>query len=222
MVEVIACSCGVRQGSVNVEKAQLLLPRCWSLYRLCGLREELDFKKAKCSHSGWIGSELNPLSLTFMAPRPVVLDNLTTQAHIHLFYRPTLRDSWAMTLDPQSDQNHYPMKLLVLTAICKELFYWLPNPNINVLLLSNLGWVYSMNWKESALWKSCCLPWGNECVAAFILQPGHGCVYHAKRHQMGHFISYSSIYWEQMSLLLPVFKRKKVLSIMCPSHWGST
>lgn len=153
-----------------------------------------------------------------MAPRPVVLENLTTQAHLQLFYRLPSRDSWAMTLGPQLEQNHYPMKLLVFTAICKEMFYWLPNPNINVRLLSNLGSVYSMNWKESALWKSCCLPWGNDCVAAFILEPGRGCVYHTKRQQMGYFITYASIYCGEMSLLLSVFQRNKVLSVIRLLH----
>lgn len=45
VVEVIACSCGVREGSENVEKVQLPLPHSWSLHRLCGLQEELHFKK---------------------------------------------------------------------------------------------------------------------------------------------------------------------------------
>lgn len=71
-----------------------------------------------------------------------------------------MRDSWAMTMEPQSEQNHYPMNILVFTAICKEMFYWLPNPNINVLLLSNLLLVYSMNWKESTL----CFPFDKAVV----------------------------------------------------------
>lgn len=120
-----------------------------------------------------------------------------------------------MTLDPQSEQNHYPMQLLVFAAICKEMFYWLPNPNINVLPLSSLALVYSMNWKESAL---CCLPRGNDCVAAFTLEPGHGCVYHTKRHQMVYFITYSSIYCGEMSLLLSVFQRNKVSSAIRLLH----
>lgn len=150
-----------------------------------------------------------------MEPRPLELENLTTHSFI---LQANVEGFLSYDLHPQSEQNHYPMKLLVFTAICKEMFYWLPNPYINVLLLSNLGLVYSMFWKESALWKSCCLPWGNDCVAAFILEPGHGCVYHTKRHQMGYFITYSSIYCGEMSLLLSVFQRNKVLSVICHLH----
>lgn len=118
-----------------------------------------------------------------------------------------------MTLDPQSEQNHYPMRLLVFTAICKEMFYWLPNPSINVLLLSNLLLVYSMYWKESAIWKAVVFL-EEMIVAAFILEPGHGCVYHTKGLQMRYFITYSSIYCGEMPLLLSVFQRNKVLSVI--------
>lgn len=128
----------------------------------------IAFQKATYSHSSLIRSDLNRISLTFIIEVSSVeeSDHTSTLQIFHLFYRLTLGDSWALTLDPQSKQNYSPLKLFVFTAICKKCFIAGQTTNTNMLPLSTLKLVYSMNWKESALWKSCYLLWGSDCVPA--------------------------------------------------------
>lgn len=93
-------------------------------------------------------------------------DHTSTLEIFHLFYRLRLGDSWAMILDPESEKNNSPLKLFVFTAICKKCFIACQTTNTNILPLSNLELVYFLIWKESAIWKSCCLLWGSDCVLA--------------------------------------------------------
>lgn len=91
------------------------------------------------------------------------------------------------------------------------MFYWLPNPNMNVLLLSNLRLVYSMNWKESVVFPEEIIvllhsSWSLVLVVFTIL-----------RHQMMFFITYSSTYCGEMSLLLSEIKFYLYLDIKAPS-----